>query len=64
MKLIANKGMYYGGRMVQAEEAFECDERFVDVLVLSLSARKVKEEEEGRRKNRGYKRRDMIAEAS
>lgn len=63
MKLIANKEMYYDRRMVQAEEEFDCDEKFVDVLVMSQAARKAfKVEYEGRRKTRGYKRRDMVAD--
>ena len=60
MKLIANKEMYYDRRTVKAEEEFDCDEKFVDVLLLAQAARKV--EAEGRRRNRGYKRRDMTAE--
>jgi hypothetical protein len=60
MKLIANKEMYYGGRIIVADEEFDCDEKFVDVLLLAQAARKT--EVEGRRKNRGYKRRDMTAE--
>ena len=56
MKLIANKEMYYGGRMLKAEESFECEPKFVDVLILAQSARKPKQEK------RGYKRRDMVAE--
>lgn len=64
MKLIANKEIYYDRRMVQAEEEFDCDEKFVNVLVLAQVARKVGEaEHEGRRKSRGYKRRDMVAES-
>jgi hypothetical protein len=61
MKLIANKEMYYGGKTVAADKEFECDDKFVDVLLLAQAARKP--EEAGRRKNRGYKRRDMTAEA-
>lgn len=61
MKLIANKEMYYDRRMVQAEEEFECDEKFVNVLLLSQSARKA--DDELRRKTRAYKRRDMVADA-
>ena len=61
MKLIANKEMYYDRRMVQAEEEFDCDEKFVNVLLLSQAARKA--EEDSRRKTRGYKRRDMVAES-
>lgn len=60
MKLIANKEMYYDRRMVQAEEEFDCDENFADVLLLAQAARKP--EVEGRRKTRGYKRRDMVAD--
>jgi hypothetical protein len=64
MKLIANKEIYYDRRMVQAEEEFDCDEKFVNVLLLAQAARKVGEpEHEGRRKTRGYKRRDMVAES-
>lgn len=61
MKLIANKEMYYDRRMLKADEEFDCEERFVDALLLSQAARKA--EETARRKNRGYKRRDMTAEA-
>jgi hypothetical protein len=61
MKLIANREMYYGGRTVKADDEFDCDEKFVDVLLLSQAARKVNDEE-GQRKKRGYKRRDMTAE--
>jgi hypothetical protein len=61
MKLIANKEMYYDRRMVQAEEEFDCDEKFVNVLLLSQAARKA--EEDSRRKTRGYKRRDMVPES-
>lgn len=61
MKLIANKEMYYDQRMLKAEEEFDCDEKFVNVLLLAQAARKL--EDDGRRKNRGYKRRDMIAES-
>ncbi len=61
MKLIANKQMYYDRRMVKAEEEFECDEQHVNVLLLAQAARKA--EEETRRKTRGYKRRDMVAES-
>jgi hypothetical protein len=57
MKLIANKEMYYAGRMLKAEEEFECEEKFVDVLILVSSARKPKQEK------RGYKRRDMVVES-
>lgn len=60
MKLIANKEMYYDRRTLKAGEEFDCDEKFVDVLLLSQAARKV--QEESRRKPRGYKRRDMTAE--
>lgn len=60
MKLIANKEMYYDRRTVKAEEEFDCDEKFVHVLLQSQAARKA--EEDGRRKKRGYKRRDMTAE--
>lgn len=61
MKLIANKEMYYGGETVLADKEFECDEKFVDVLLLAQAARKVNDEE-GQRKKRTYKRRDMTAE--
>lgn len=61
MKLIANKEMYYGGRTVVADEEFDCDEKFVDVLLLAQAARRA--EAESQRKKRGYKRRDMTAEA-
>lgn len=61
MKLIANKQFYYDRRMVEPEEEFDCDEKFVNVLLLSQAARKA--EEESRRKTRAYKRRDMVAES-
>lgn len=61
MKLVANKQFYYDRRMVKAEEEFECDEKFVHVLVTAQAARKA--EEQVTRKTRAYKRRDMVAES-
>lgn len=57
MKLIANKVMYYGGKMLKAEEEFDCEPKFVDVLILAQSARKPE------REKRAYKRRDMVSES-
>lgn len=54
--MLANKDMYFDGKDVKKDEPFESEERFVNILELSKSARR----DEVKRK---YKRRDMVAES-
>jgi hypothetical protein len=56
--MIANKELYFDGRMVKPEEHFESEEKFVEILTLSKAARR------GERQKRQYKRRDMVAEGT
>lgn len=66
VSMIANKDLpYIDGRTVAAEEPFEIDEKFVQILTLSMAARIAEEEPatSGRGKRGKYSRRDMVAES-
>lgn len=63
--MIANKEIYFDGRMVKPEEHFESEERFVEILTLSRAARRDDDApvRSGRGKRGQYSRRDMVAES-
>lgn len=65
VKLIANKEMYFDGDTVKQDHPFYSDEKFVEILLLSNSARRADAEIDrpaGKRR-RQYNRRDMVAES-
>lgn len=63
--MISNRILpYIDGRSVAAEEPFDVDEKFVEVLTLSGAARRANSDKAASEapKRRQYRRRDMTAE--